>query len=475
MVPIAYPSATRSIVRNGRMTNSRNDLLHRPVGRRRWFRRAVAAAVAACHLPLVAQAQTVTLAEAAERMQVTELQYEILDLEEAVAAEVTRQALGERLPRVRLSVSYIQTQQNIVSQDNQTFQEGQSTYPTINVTLAATQPVWDPVRFRALPLARAEQELVSLQAEEARIELTNLLLAAFLNVARAQLEVDQAQLLVRARTQLSRDLGVLVSAGRADADRQLRAEGDVFAARADLADAEAALTEALFELRRFAGPEVEGVDYRFGVGVADLRAFLAEFTPERLEELNPAIQVARAELAVAESRLRRVRGSYQPTANLTLEVENERTEGSLFGGGSEVQSAELGLQVDWAVYEGGVRRSQVREAQRRVEIAELRLQQSQDLAERRYQALVGALERSLEMVGANAQDRRVAAERAVVAQRQVEMGRGALEQVLEAQLRRDTLTLRGEAMRLRAVALQAELYALFGALDIETLSQDFAG
>lgn len=437
--------------------------------------RAATLAATAITLPLAAEAQTVTLAEAAELMQVTELQYEILDLEEAVAAEVARQALGERLPRVRLSVSYIQTQQNIVSQDNQTFQEGTSTYPTINVTLAATQPLWDPVRFRALPLARAEQELVELQAAGARVELDNLLVAAFLNVARAQLEVDEAQLLVRARTQLSRDLALLVSAGRADADRQLRAEGDVFAARADLAAAEAEVTEALFELQRFTGPEVQGVDYRFGVGVANLRTFLAEFDPERLEELNPDVQIARAELAVAESRLRRVRGAYQPTANLTLEVESERTEGSLFGGGSEVQSAELGLQVDWSIYEGGVRRSQVREAQRRVEIAELRLQQALELASRRYEALIGALERSLQLIAANAQDRRVAGERAVIAQRHLDAGRGTLEQLLEAQLRRDTLTLRSEAVRLRAVALQAELYALFGALDIETLSQDFAG
>jgi hypothetical protein len=85
------------------------------------------------------------------------------------------------------------------------------------------------------------------------------------------------------------------------------------------------------------------------------------------------------------------------------------------------------------------------------------------------------LERSLQLIAANAQDRRVAGERAVIAQRHLDAGRGTLEQLLEAQLRRDTLTLRSEAVRLRAVALQAELYALFGALDIETLSQDFAG
>ena len=422
-----------------------------------------------------AQAQTVTLAEAAERMRVTELQYEILDLEEQVAAELTRQARGERLPRVRLSVSYIQTQQEIVNQDNTTFQEGSSTYPTTRYGISATQPLYDPVRFRALPLARAEEALVALQADEARGELTNLLIAAYLNVARAQLSVDQARVLLRARTQLERDLGILVSEGRADADRQLRAQGDIFDARADLAVAEADLSEALFELHRFTGPDVEGVSFRSGIGVADLRSFLAEFTPDRLATMNPGIQIAEASVTVAEGRLQRVRGAFQPTANLTLEFENETTEGSLFGGGSEVQSLDIGLQADWSIYEGGVRRSQTREATRRVEIAQLRLEQAQELAQRRYRALVSALEGSLEIVGALSQDRRVAAERAVVAQQQLDEGRGTLERLLEAELRRDTLALRAEAARLRTVSLQAELFALFGALDIATLSQDFSG
>jgi len=301
------------------------------------------------------------------------------------------------------------------------------------------------------------------------------MVAAYLNVARAQLQIDQASAVLRVRTQFERDLGILVSAGRADAERQLRAQGDIFAARADQSDAEIDLVEALFELQRFIGPAVDGVAYRSGVGVANLSSFLGTFTPDRLNELNPGIQIARAELAVAESRLRRTRGAYQPTANLTLEFEDQTTEGSLFGGGSQVQSTEIGIQLDWSIYEGGVRRSQVREAQRRVEIAMLRVAQAEELAQRRYVALTEVLESALAVVAANAQDGRVASERVQVAQEQLDAGRGSLEPLLEAQLRRDTLVLRAQSVRMRAVGYQAQLYALFGALDIDTLSQDFSG
>lgn len=420
-----------------------------------------------------AGAQTVTLSQAADLMSTNEVQYQILDLEAEVAAEVTRQALGQRLPRVSLSVSYIQTQQEIINQDNTAFVDGTSEYPTTNIRLSATQPLYDPVRFRALPLARAEEELVRIQAEEARTELAALMVAAYLNVARAQLQIDQARAVLRARTQFERDIGLMVSAGTADADRQLRAQGDTFAARANVSDAELDLAEALFDLQRFTGP-IDGVQYRSGVGVANINQFFQTFSADRLDQLNSAIQVARAQLVVAESRLIRVRGSFQPTANLTLELENEQTDGSLFGGGSEVQSAEVGIELNWSIYEGGVRRSQVREAERRVEIANLRVQQTQEMAQRRYEALVGALRSSLSVVNANAQDRRVAVERVNVAQQNLDAGRGNVEPLLEAQLRRDTLGLQAQSVRLRAVGFQAQLYALFGALDLDTLSADFA-
>ncbi|MFD0860116.1 TolC family protein [Roseovarius aquimarinus] len=434
--------------------------------------------VAVCLLfsvPAGASAQSVTLAQAADLMRTNEVQFEILDLEQDVSDEIVRQAFGERLPRVRLSVSYIQTYQDIVNQDNTTFQEGTSSYPTTTVTLAATQPLYDQVRFRALPLARAEQELVSMQAEAARTELSGLLVSSFLGVARAQLRVDQARAIMSARQNLVRDLAQLVSAGRADAERQLRAEGDVFAAEADVSDAELDLSEALFELHRFTGPDIGGVSYRGGVGVAELRSFLQTFNEARLGDLNPQIQIARAEAAVAARRLHRVRAAFQPTVDLTLELENEQTDGSLFGGGSEIQSAEAGLQMNWSIYEGGVRRSQVREAERRLEIAQLRIKQTQDLAVRRYRSLVSALEKSLDVVAATERDRRVAVQRVAAAEQQVGAGRRALEQVLEAKLRRDTMGIQAEGARIRAVQLQAELYALFGALDIETLSRDFAG
>ena len=439
----------------------------------RLWRGAMTAAAIGLAVPGMAQ-ETVTLAQAEQRMADNELELQVLDLEQDVAAEVVRQALGERLPRVRLQISYIQTQQEIVSQDNETFEEGTSSYPTTTATLSVTQPIYDAERFRALPLARAEEALVEAEAAAARNEISRRLVDSFLQVARRQIDIERTRAIVRVRTQYQRELGLLVDAGRADADAELRAESDVFAARARVSEAELDLADALFELRRFTGAGVEGVVFRPGVGVADLAQFRQTFAPERLDALNPRIQVARAELDVAQRALEQVRGAFQPTANLTLEYSDEETEGSLFGGGSNVRSGEAGIELAWSIYEGGVRRSRVREAERRVEIAELRLRQQRDRAERRYTSLTSALERSLEAAAAAAQDARVAAERYEAALAQQDAGRIGFERVLETRLRRDTTRLQARLARLRSVRLQSDLYALFGALDIGTLSEDFS-
>lgn len=421
-----------------------------------------------------AAAQIVTLAEAHDQMMASDLELEILDLEENVAAELVRQARGERYPRVNLAINYLQADQTIVSQDNEAFVDGTSSYPTTTITFSITQPLYDPVRWRAMGVAQAEEALVAAQAEVARNQLSGSLLGAYLGVARAQLEVDQAETLVRARTQLERMLQLQADAGRVETDVVLRAQGDTFAARSDVSGAELDLSDALFELYRFTGPEVEGVRYSGGgAGIADVRQFIQSFSLEQLSEMSPALQVARAEILVAEKRLVRVRGSFRPTANLSIELQDEDTGGSLFGGSSQVQSTEIGLNINMSIYEGGIRRSRVREAETRIEISRMRLEQLEELTARRYGALISALDRSEQGLQTLGQEQRLANQRYNAALEQEDAGRVGPEVSMEARLRSDTLRLQSQASRLRSIQLQAEIYALFGALDIAALSRQF--
>jgi len=459
------------------MIKRRMNVMYMASGRMIRLAATVAGALLGVTLEIgAAQAQTITLADAYSRMLDREVQYEILDLEENIAAELVRQAFGERLPRVGLTIQYIQTQQDILSQDNQTFEKGSSNYPTSHVTFSVRQPLYDLARWRALPQARAEAELVAAQAYVARNELTTMLIGAYLNVARAQIGVEQAIIMVRARSQLESDLALQVNAGVIEADTLLRAQSDVFEAQALQSEREFDLTTVLFDLYRFTGPEVTNVSYSgASVGIPNYNALVDTFSLEQLREMSPAMQVAAAEIDVAERQGRVARAAFQPTANLSLEYAYEETDGSLFGGGSTVQSTELGVTAEWLIYEGGVRRSQVREADARVEIANLRLGQITDLTARRYEALTESLQRALASVNAISAEQGAAGRRLSAAIEQEDAGRIGPEASIEARLRRDTLSLQGQIARLRVVQIQADVLALFGALDVQTLSDDFRG
>lgn len=296
----------------------------------------------------------VTLAEAISLAETNSPTIKIIGLQGQIASEGIIQAKGERRSRVSLALEYVQTLQNIISQDNTTFQEGKSSYPVATVTLTVSQPLYDAVRFRQLPIAQAEEALAQAQAESDRIDLSRQVVAAYLSVGQAQNRLREARQVLQVRGQFARDLEEMVASGRADSDQMFRAQSDAFAAETAVADAEAGLSEALFDLQRYTGVEVGGVQGGGNFSIADPRSLGATFTIEALEEMNPALQIAKAELVLAEKQLAQVKGRFRPTANLELQSEYTQSKGSLFGGGSTVASVDLGLSLEWSIYEGGV-------------------------------------------------------------------------------------------------------------------------
>ena len=209
----------------------------------------------------LAGAQTITLSQAYDRMLSSDLEFEILDLEDDVAEELVRQAKGERYPRVNLSVNYVNTRQEIKRSDNTTFSSGISTFPTTTVSFSVVQPIFDLPRWRSMGVAQAEAELVKARAEVVRNRMAARMSSAFAGVARAQLHVERAKAFVRARSQLESALSLQVDAGREDIDVLFRAQGNTFGARSDLAEAEFGKTEALFELYRYTGQDLKTLHF----------------------------------------------------------------------------------------------------------------------------------------------------------------------------------------------------------------------
>ena len=276
---------------------------------------------------------------------------------------------------------------------------------------------------------------------------------------------------MRARSQLESALSSQVDAGREEIDVLFRAQGNTFGAKSDLADAELGKTEALFELYRFTGPGFENVAFRDrGLSSVNMNRLKRTFSRGTAKSMSPEVQAAKAGVIVAEKQQLRQKGNFYPTASLSIDVTSEETDGSLFGGGSDVLTSELGVNVTQSIYEGGVRRSRVREADLRIQIAQARVKQATDLAGQRYTGLMSSMKKAQSQVSAVSRQLRKADQALVATQDREQAGRVGAAQTMEARLRRDTLRTDVKLARLRVVRLQFELYALFGSLDIDAIS-----
>jgi outer membrane protein len=423
-----------------------------------------------------ALAQTITLQEGYDLMLSSELELQSLGIEASIAEEIVLQARAQRFPRVSLSLTYDTIRQEVLSSDNTTFQRADSEFPRTVAALTIVQPLFDQVRFRAMGLAQAQQAVVSAEAEVVKGEITRQYVAAFLSVVAAQLDVDRAQAVLIAREQFQSALELQVESGRGNPIDVTRAEGDSFAAQSDLADADLRLSDALFELYRYTGPEVERVVAN-GRELAAVNAsnFDTTFSEEALLAASPEAQLARAQLAVAERELLQARSARTPVANLNLSARQEITDGSLFGGGSDIVTTEAGISVNWAIYEGGARRAAMREAMKRVELAQLRISQAENLVSRRLGALKEAIASSRQRESAIAAQAERAEQAYQEALAQEEAGTVGVEVSLENNLRAQLLRIDQNAARLRTLQLEAELLGMFGALDTDGLAARLAG
>lgn len=423
-----------------------------------------------------ALAQTITLKQGYDMMLSSELELKSLGIEADIAQEIVRQAKAERYPRVNLSFTYDNIRQKVVSSDNTTFQDADSRFPKRVATLTVVQPIYDQARWRAMDLAQAQQALTSAEAEVTKGDVTRQYVAAFLAVAAAQLGVERARAVMVVREQFKSALQLQIDSGRGNPIDTTRAEGDSFAAQSDLADAEMGLSDALFELYRFTGADVKRVSANGReLALANSTNIDGTFNKERLLTASPEVQLARAQVAIAEKELVLAKAKYRPVVNLNLTGRQEVTKGSLFGGGSNIMTTEAGVGINWSIYDGGSRKAQVRQAKKRIELAQLRVKQAEDMAGRRLGALKEAIKASRKREGAVRSQAGRAEQAYQEALAQEQAGTVGAQVSMENGLRAKLIKIEQNTARLRTLQLEAELLGAFGALDASGLSARLAG
>lgn len=276
------------------------------------------------------------------------------------------QALAGLLPLITFEATRTHTRQDIISSTNAVYQIGATSYPSKEFVLSLTQPIFRlgawvgyqqskvKVKQAVAIYGAAEQDLI-LRTATAYVNV--LASKDALSFSESELAAIKSQLdLVEQRYKS----GQVATVGMYDAKaRYLLKQADVTNAQKDVNDQVQALRELTgIELRNLRpvredmpleGPQPSSVD-----------AWL-----QGAAEKNLTLEGRRQGVEVARREVERIRSGHAPSLDLVVTGDRKDTGGSLFGGGSVIQTTDVMARLSVPIYSGGLINAQTTEAQAR--------------------------------------------------------------------------------------------------------------
>jgi outer membrane protein len=276
------------------------------------------------------------------------------------------QALAALLPTITLEGTQTDTRQRIISSANAVFGSGLSLYPTRSTTLTLTQPIFKLSAWRGYE--QAQTKVKQAAANFGAIEQDMMLRAAtaYLSVLAAR---DAYGFAEAERDAIKRQLdlvqqrfssGLVARVGLHDAKaRHALKEADVVAARNDLDDKLQALREMTGKLVVSLKPLREDIPLE-QPEPADIGKWV-----ESAQQQNLLLLARRHTVEIAQQEVGRQRAGHAPVVDLVATQNGKVTGGSLFGGGSNVETTDVMFRVTLPIYSGGGTSALTEEAARR--------------------------------------------------------------------------------------------------------------
>ncbi len=278
------------------------------------------------------------------------------------ASEAYGQARASLLPTVEVTASHLQTQQDIVSSDNTVFAEGSDKFPTDNYYLSLTQSIYSYSNWKRFGKAKEQVKRADAELEAVEQDLLLRVAESYFSVLAAQ---EDYAAIATEKASVGQHLELI---------KAKRESGQV--RRTDLLDAQARYMQTLsreVELRSRLKDSQERLRELTGSMSTSLTRVgdfpLLKPQPadpqqwfDRAREHNPEIKVRQFSLNAAEQEVKLRKGGHYPTLDLEMSFGNEVKEGSLFGGGSEIDEEIIQINLNVPIYAGGFVSSRVREA-----------------------------------------------------------------------------------------------------------------
>lgn len=317
--------------------------------------------------------------------------FQSVNLQAQIAQEGNRQALAELLPSVIGAADTSKIGQDIVSSDNTVYSDGKADYDTTNYSVTLTQPVfrWNSIvgwQQSKVVQMKAEAEAV-VAGQDLIVRVANLYFQAL--AAKDQLDYILAeQAAVSQFYELAKgrhEMGMIPITDLHDAKARMAAnQAQTIVAKNQLDDA----LQALSEVTGGTIGEVQPLKNDLKLNSPEPNN-LDNWTDGALKQ-NPIIEMQKRAVEAAELGVKRQKTGHYPSLDLVGSFKNEDTGGSLFGGGSEIESLEVGLQLTVPFYQGGGVSSRIRSAYHELDIARQNLiQQNRSVLRKTRSAYLG--------------------------------------------------------------------------------------
>jgi outer membrane protein len=280
------------------------------------------------------------------------------------------EARGLYLPNVALTADFTDTTQTINSSDNEVFGVGDASFPTDVLTLSITQPLFRYANIVQLKQAKASVLEAGVRLVAAEQDLILRSATRYLELLAAQDDLEFALAEQQAYEEQLAQVEKRKQVGYADATQVYESRARFEFAKSTVAEAEGVLDdrmEALSELTGERPDQVQKLSETFPLTMpepSDVNEWVVQANAENL-----LLQARQHALEVSGFEIKRQKAQYMPTLDLFVSSEQRTTEGSLFGGGSDVDTTDIMVRLTAPIYQGGQVRARKKTAEARYEQA----------------------------------------------------------------------------------------------------------
>lgn len=312
--------------------------------------------------------------------------------------EVTDQALAAFYPSLVAEGEYNKTKQKLASSENTYYSGGDSDFPTKTYSLSLTQPLFNWGTWVRYQQSKSLVAQADLELEIARQDLIMRCAELYLKALSATDSLSFAKAELAAIELNNRSAEKRYTAGLVPITDLYDSRARLSTLTAKESGAKDTLDDALRGLEQITG--------KYHAELASLQPQLEFPAPDpaseeewvkKGREQNTLVLARQATVAVAEREVERQRAGHYPTMDFLYRFNNRDTEGSLFGGGSQIDTTEMVVNLKLPLFQGFYVNSKTREARGIHEASRQDLEKEARAVERlvrsSYQGVMGAIKR----------------------------------------------------------------------------------